>query len=170
MEIRSASTPSFDESKTILSITAGKNETIAVGQIIKIKLIDETIVERQIVSMERWVQPEEAKKGKFKNVDSISNGESAEATVDDLDSCYVQTSSMPSAEERREWSKRIFLTSFKEINGGNESIFDHIREGYTVPGRVIAYLMMGKLFLMSPGAYEHPFIKGKKSVGTIFIH
>ena len=53
----------------------------------------------------------------------------------------------------------ICLTPYKELKQGEESIYDHIQEGYQVPDKVIAYLMTTKPYVMSPGVYKHPFKK-----------
>lgn len=53
----------------------------------------------------------------------------------------------------------INLTPYKEIIGGEESIYDHIKEGYTVPEKVIEYLRTTKPYCMCPALYQHPFRK-----------
>ena len=165
MEISFAATPSWAEDNSILSIKAGEGETICVGQMISIELTDESFTERKIVSMKRWLCPEGAKRGKWKEVEHIENGESAEATVENLRSNTVQITSMPSHAERKRWAQMICLTPYKELYGGNESIHDHVREGYEVPDKVIAYLRTTKPFLMSPGIYDHPFKEGTRLLG-----
>lgn len=64
-----------------------------------------------------------------------------------------------------EQRKMVCVSPFVEIHCGEESIFDYIQEGYTVPEKVIAYLQTTKPYMMCPGVYEHPFIKGKKLMG-----
>lgn len=59
----------------------------------------------------------------------------------------------------------ICLTPYKEIKGGEESIYDYVQEGYSVPEQVIAYLRTTQPYMMSPGIYEHPFIPGKRLLG-----
>ena len=61
--------------------------------------------------------------------------------------------------------RKISLTPFKELRGGKESIYDNIKDGYSVPSKVIAYLKTTNPYMMSPGIYEHPFIKGKRLLG-----
>ncbi len=51
----------------------------------------------------------------------------------------------------------ISLTPYEELGQGEESIHDHIMDGYTVPTKVIAYLRTTKPYVMSPGMYNHPF-------------
>ena len=53
----------------------------------------------------------------------------------------------------------VNLTPYKEIDQGEESIYDHVQEGYTVPEKVIAYLQTTNPFCFSPGGYKHPFKK-----------
>lgn len=54
----------------------------------------------------------------------------------------------------------IPLTPYKELHDGEKSIRDHVKEGYTVPKKVIEYLQTTTPFVMSPGIYEHPFKPG----------
>ena len=65
----------------------------------------------------------------------------------------------------KRWEQMICLTPFKEILGGEESIFDYVEDGYSVPDKVIAYLRTTKPFLMSPGIYDHPFKEGVQLLG-----
>lgn len=59
----------------------------------------------------------------------------------------------------------ICLTPYKELIQGEECIYDHIREGYQVPEKVIVYLMTTKPYVMSPGIYKHPFKEGGELCG-----
>lgn len=169
MEIRFASTPSYDETSSVLDIVAGIEERIEVGQTIRIELTDETFTERTIKSLERWIQPKGSQRSKRVYFDYIENGESADALVENIESHTIQTTSMPSHVERKEieemWARMICLTPYKELNRGSESIHDHVREGYTVPDKVIAYLRTTKPFVMSPGIYDHPFKEGVRLLG-----
>lgn len=61
--------------------------------------------------------------------------------------------------------KKINITPFKEIKGGELSIYDYVEEGYTVPEKVIEYLQTREPQLMSPGVYPHPFKEGKTLLG-----
>ena len=153
---------SEDEETSILSIEADAGETIRVGQVISIELIDGTFAEREIVSMEQGYTT--AKRYKTRKVDHIEGGETAQVTVENLNSGLVRTTNTPSLEEmealNEEMERLICLTPYKEIQGGDESIYDHVREGYTVPDKVIAYLKMTKPYVMCLGIYEHPFKEG----------
>ena len=164
MKITFTAVSAYDDNHHILSIETEPDETIHVGQVISIMLTDETYIEREISSLRKWVLKPNAKRGKWIDVDSVSNGETCEADVYGING-HVQTTSMPSPAERRRWAQMICLTPYKELRGGEESIYDHIRDGYKVPDKVIAYLRTTKPFLMSPGIYDHPFQKEKRLLG-----
>lgn len=165
MKVKFAATPSWAEDNSIITIEADIEESISVGQSVKFELTDESWTERTIVSMEKWVCPEDGAKGKWVKVDFIKNGETAEATIENIQSNTIQTTSMPRPETFRKWAAMINLTPYKEIKGGEESIYDHVQEGYEVPDKVIAYLRTTKPFLMSPGIYNHPFKEGQSLLG-----
>ena len=165
MEMIMAATPSTHEDDTILSIKAGADERIEIGQSISIELTDGTYTERKIMTMERWFCPEGAKRGKWKKVFYIENGESAEVLIKDIKSNTIQTTSMPRREWFEKFEKMICLTPYKEILGGEESIYEHVSEGYSVPDKVITYLKIAPAFLMSPGVYDHPFKDNTRLLG-----
>ena len=139
MEIIFASVDADNENRNILSIKTSDNETIEVGQIISIQLTDETFIEREIKAIRLWKENSNQKRGKWISVDSISNGESCEVEVYDIDG-HVQTTSMPSPAEMCRLKAMKNVMPFKEIKGGQESIYDHIDENYNVPQKVIVYL------------------------------
>lgn len=139
-----------------LRIKTAEGETLKVGQVIQIPLTDETVIEREIVSMRQWRLESNEKIGKWINVDSVSNGESCEAYVYDINGC-VQTTSMPSPAEIRKRAAMINIMPYKEINGGDESIYDHINKDFAVPQKVIAYLQTTQPYLVCMGIYKHPF-------------
>lgn len=59
-----------------------------------------------------------------------------------------QTTSMSSHEDENRFAQMTCITPYKELSGGEESIHDHIREGYEVPDKVIAYLRTTKPFMV----------------------
>lgn len=158
MEITFASVDSVDHNRHILSIKTEEDETIKVGQMIQIQLTDETFIEREIVSIRQWHLDSHKKSGKWIDVDAAFNGESCEVDVYGING-YVQTTSMPSPAEMRKMAAMINIMPYKEINGGEESIYDHINESFAVPQKVIAYLQTTQPYLMCMGVYDHPFKK-----------
>lgn len=156
MEVQFAAVSAYDENHHIITIKADDNETIRVGQVISIERQDETFVECTIAAMRRWKKNPNAKRGKWVDVESISDGESCEIDVYG-DIGHIQTTSMPSAAERRRLASMINLMPYKEINGGDESIYDYIDADFKVPPKVILYLQTTQPHMVSMGIYKHPF-------------
>ena len=59
----------------------------------------------------------------------------------------------------------ICISPFKELRGGEESIYDYIDKDFSVPDKVIAYLRVKTGCLARPGIYEHPFKVGMRLLG-----
>lgn len=156
MEITCAAVSAYDNSHHILTIKAGEGETIRVGQKISIMLMSETFVEHEIASMRKWELKPDAKRGKWIEVESVSDGQSCEADVYGIEG-HVQTTSMPLPAEIRRLAAMVNVMPYKEINGGEESIYDHVDENFTVPEKVIAYLQTTQPHLVCMGFYKHPF-------------
>ena len=160
MEITFAAVSADDDCHYILTIKADKGETIRVGQKISIMVIDEGwvehIVEHEIASMRKWELKPNRKRGNWISVESVSDGQSCEADVYGIEG-RVQTANMPSPAEMRRLAAMINVMPYKEINGGEESIYDHIDENFTVPEKVIAYLQTTQPHLVCMGLYKHPF-------------
>lgn len=156
MEITFSAVSAYDDNHHILSIKADDDEVISVGQKISIMLTAETFEEHEIASMRRWELKPGAKHGKWIEVDSISGGQSCEADVYGIKG-HVQTTSMPSPAERRRLAAMINVMPYKEINGGEERIFDHIDESFEVPEKVILYLQTTQPHMVCMGIYQHPF-------------
>ena len=156
MKITFAAVDAYDESRNLLSVKTDENETIKVGQFIPIELTDETMIEREIKAIRQWKENRSKKRGECVYVDSVSGGQSCEVEVYDIDG-HVQTTSMPSPAEMRRLEAMKNVMPFKEIKGGEESIYDHIDENYTVPAKVIAYLQTTQPHLVCMGLYKHPF-------------
>ena len=156
MEITFSAVSAYDDSHYILTIKTEEGETIRVGQKIEVQLVDESFIECEIATMRKWNPNYSKKRGKWIDVDSVSNGESCEVDVYGLKG-VVQTTSMPSPEERRRLAAMINVMPYKEIDGGEESIYDHIDENYVVPEKVIAYLKTTQPHAVCMGIYKHPF-------------
>ena len=156
MEITFSGVSAYDDSHHIMKITTEEGETIRVGQVIEVQLVDESIIECEIASMRKWNPNYSEKRGKWIDIDSVSNGESCEVDVYGFTG-VVQTTSMPSPEERRRLTAMINVMPYKEIDGGDESIYDHIDESYVVPEKVIAYLKTTQPHSVCLGIYKHPF-------------
>lgn len=156
MEITFSAISAYDDSHHILTIKTENGETIRKGQTIVVQLIDESFVECEIASMRKWNPNFSKKRGKWIEVDSVSNGETCEVDIYGLIG-NVQTTSIPSPEEMRRLDAMINVMPYKEIQGGEESIYDHIDESYAVPEKVIAYLKTTQPHMVCMGVYKHPF-------------
>ncbi len=156
MEITFAVVSAYDDTHQILTLKADSGETIRVGQKISIMLTDETYEEHEIVSMRIWELKPNAKKGKWIDVEAISDGQSCEVDIYGIKG-IVQTTSMPSPAEMRRLAAMINVMPYKEIDGGEESIYDHIDETFSVPEKVIAYLQTTEPHMVCMGLYKHPF-------------
>lgn len=51
----------------------------------------------------------------------------------------------------------INLMPYKEICGGEKSIYDYVDENFTVSDKVISYLQTSQPYLVQMGIYQHPF-------------
>ena len=156
MEITHAAVLADDDNHYILTIKTDEGETIHVGQKISIMFTDETFVEHEIASMRKWELKPNAKQGDWIDVEFISGGQSCEADVYGIEG-HVQTTDMLSPAEMRRLAAMINVMPYKEINGGWESIYDHIDESFVVPEKVIAYLQTTQPHLVCMGLYKHPF-------------
>lgn len=173
--------PYEDYDGQILNINyrLAENETAHLGDILTIELMDGSMIEREIkiinpkyaddYSCVSNKMKEKVTPGYYKTykIDSVVNGPCiATFVVTDVTYHEVKTKEEIEAREAMEiQSKMVCLSPFKEIGCGNLSIYDFVKEGYTVPDKVIAYLMTTEPYMMCPGIYEHPFKPGTNLFG-----
>ncbi|HBA69331.1 MAG TPA: hypothetical protein DCZ40_08240 [Lachnospiraceae bacterium] len=164
MEITHATVLADDCNHYQLTIKTEEGETIRVGEKISIIVTDEDIVEHiaehEIASMRIWKLEPNGKRGNWIDVESVSNGQACIADIYGIEG-YVQTTEMPSPAEMRAERERlatmINVMPYKEIHGGEESIYDYIDENFAVPAKVIVYLKTTQPYLVCMGLYKHPF-------------
>ena len=171
-----AGCPYEDHEGEILNINVSleDGEVLYEGGMIKIEMMDDSVLESEIkiinpkVAGDYGVISNKARKWKCsgKTLKEAKGPGHFEIVVMNVPYHEVKTDEEIAAraffEEHR---KKICVSPFKEIRCGEESIYDYVRDGYNVPAKVIAYLQTTKPYLMSPGIYEHPFIKGKRLLG-----
>lgn len=156
MDVQFTAVSAYDDKHHIIKIKTDENETIHVGQVISLKRTDGTFVECTISGMRKWEFKSGEKRGKWIDVDYVSNGESCEIDVYG-DIGFIWDSSMPSLAEIERYANMINLMPYKEINGGDESIYDNVDENFSVPEKVILYLQTTQPHLVAMGIYQHPF-------------
>ena len=157
-----------------LKVNLNEGEVLYEGGTISIEMMDDSFLEREI----KIINPELA--GDYAPVsDEAKQWEPSGKTLKEAkgpgDYCIVvmnvEYHEVKTDEEIQaraffeEHCKMVCISPYKEILCGDESIYDYVQEGYTVPNKVIAYLKTTKPYLMSPGIYEHPFKKGVDLLG-----
>ncbi|MEF2896849.1 MAG: hypothetical protein U0N69_06335 [Senegalimassilia anaerobia] len=140
--------------------TLEEGERLTVGGIVRIELMDDTVIEREILDLRK------PRDHRWFHVDELVGPAPFEIDVADHGDCEVKT---PNAIAVREWiekeKKMVCLTPFEELRLGDASIHDWVEEGYEVPDKVLAYLKTTEPYMMSPGIYEHPFKPGERLLG-----
>lgn len=164
MKITFASISAYDYNEHILRVETDEGETIRVGQKVPIMVTDEDImehiVEHEIASIRKWEEEPNGKRGRWIDVESVCGGQKCEVIIYGIEG-EIQTFGMPSPAEQRAERDRlaamINVMPYREINGGEESIYDNIDENFVVPQKVIAYLQTTQPHLVCMGLYKHPF-------------
>ena len=163
-----------------LLVSLSEGETVQVNDVISIEMMDDTFIERPVVlinpkktgdfypvseKIRQMVESGKCRASK-KLTKCVKGPCNADLVVIDVPYHDVKTDEAIAARRlMKEMSEKICLSPYKELLSGDESIYDHVQEGYTVPDKVITYLRTTKPYLMSPGVYEHPFKPGKELLG-----
>ena len=157
-----------------IEVNLDEGEIIYEGGNISIEMMDDSFLEREIkIINPKWagdysVISEKAKEWKLsgKTLKEAKGPGHYSIVVTDVPYHEVKTDEEIAARAfLEEQKKMVCISPFAEIHCGDESIFDFVQEGYIVPKKVIAYLQTTKPYMMCPGIYEHPFIKGKNLLG-----
>ena len=157
-----------------LEINLDEGEILYEGGTISIEMMDDSFLEREIkiINPERagdyGVISDKAKQWKQsgKTLKEAKGPGHYSIVVMNVEYHEVKTDQEISARAFiEEHCKMVCVSPFKEIRCGEESIYDYVQEGYTVPDKVITYLKTTKPYLMSLGIYEHPFKKGENLLG-----
>ena len=151
-----------------LRIRLDENDVLVKGEIISIELMDNSIIKREIKiinpksagdygviseTAKQW-QPSE------KTLSKITGPDVCEVVVTNVNYHDVKTAEeIRSRQFQKELGGKVCISPYKELCFGEESIYNYIEKGYTVPDKVIAYLRTTKPFLMILGVYKHPFKK-----------
>lgn len=159
-----------------LTVELDEGEKLSKGGFIKIEMMDDTFIEREI----RIINPKFA--GDFAEVSEKARKAGWKCSKNPVTEitgacvCDVVVMNVPRHEvktdyeiERRvmmaEVERRYCLTPYKEIHSGSESIYDNVQKGYSVPDKVLEYLRVDNCYLAGAGVYNHPFEPEVKMLG-----
>ncbi len=155
-------------------------EVINLGDVISIEMMDDSFIDAKVELINpkfagdfSWISRNAAKKvesGEYsmskQRTMKVEGPCTASLVVMDVPYHDVKTDEEIFARKfKEERAQMICITPYKEIKCGEESIYDYVQEGYTVPDQVIAYLRTTKPYYMCPGIYEHPFKPGQRLLG-----
>lgn len=171
----------YDGQVLNLELRLEEGESVVVGGDINIPMIDGPALTREV----KLINPQ--RYGDYASVTEIAASKVASGEwhpsrkpvkrlVGPISHCEVVVVDVPyhdvlteqNLSERRSRERRrrmVCLTPFRELGLGDESIHDWVEEGYTVPGKVIAYLQTTEPDVMFPGIYDHPFRTGVHLLG-----
>jgi hypothetical protein len=151
-----------------LDVQLEANETVSVGYMIRIEMMDDTFIEREV----KIINPQyagdfypvskkarESDWGRSKNpILSVTGECSCRLIVLDCQPSDVKTQeNFDTKAFFDEMNSRFCLTPYTELRLGEESIYDNIDHSFSVPEKVILYLQTKELYFLCPGLYKHPF-------------
>ena len=159
-----------------LAVKLDVNETVSVGDIIKIEMMDDSVIERKVKIInpkkagDFYLVSKEARESNWgrskKPVLSVTGECQCNLVVLDCDPTSVKTEENITAEQAiQEMQSRVCITPYKELHLGEESIFDYIDHSFSVPDKVILYLQTKDVYFLCPGIYPHPFKENNDLLG-----
>ncbi|MBR4514070.1 MAG: hypothetical protein IKO61_04215 [Lachnospiraceae bacterium] len=157
-----------------LDVELGEGEVVSLNSMISIEMMDDSFLQTEVLIInpkragDYSVISDKAKEyGMSKKMISSVKGP-CNATLVVKDVPYHEVKTDQEINSRRileEMNNKVCLSPFKELNEGDKSIYDFVRDGYSVPDKVIAYLRIKEPYMMSPGVYDHPFKTGTQLLG-----
>ncbi len=163
-----------------LCVVLSESEELRIGETISIEMMDETFLEREVllinpkcagdysvISKKAQLKVQSGEYGiSSKHTEDVKGPCSAEIVVTDVPYHDIKTDErVTAAAKRGKEEKKKCLSPFKELKCGDKSIYDHVKEGYAVPNKVITYLRTTNPFVVSPGIYTHPFKPDMRLLG-----
>lgn len=151
-----------------LRVELEEGEKLLTGGFIKIQMMDDTFIEREV----RIINPKFA--GDYAEVSEKTRkagwkrSENPVTEITGACICDIVVMNVPHHDVKTDYEiqrhamtaeqkRRYNLTPYKEIHCGSESIYDHVRENYSVPDKVLEYLCTDNCYLAGGGIYSHPF-------------
>ena len=171
MEIRYATGCPYEDYENgvmNLDVLLENGDTVSVGDVIKIEMMDDSVIEREVKIInpkkagDYYPVSKEARESNWgrskKPVLSVTGECGCSLVVLDCNPCDVKTQENIDAKAFfDEKNSRFCLTPYIELHMGEESIYDHINHSFSVPDKVILYLQTKELYFFCPGLYQHPF-------------
>lgn len=151
-----------------LRVQLDNGESLSKGGLIKIEMMDDTFIEREV----KMINPkfagdyaevsEKTRQAGWKRsenpITEITGACMCDIVVIDVPHHEVKTDyEIKRREMIQERESRCCLTPYREIHAGYDSIYDHVKEGYYVPDKVLEYLKTENVYLTGAGIYKHPF-------------
>lgn len=150
-----------DKDVEILSGALTEGERIVLGKSIAIELMDDSLADREIMRIRVFSERDH----RFRDVDEFEGPGNFEIEVVGIDGQVKTPNNVAVRKHLEEQKRMVCLTPFDELGLGEESIYDWVVPGYTVPDKVVDYLMTTECYEVCLGVYEHPFKPGKKLLG-----
>ena len=170
--------PYEDKEGEVLNIhvSLDENEKISLGDTVKIEMMDGTYLEREVKIINPNYAGDYAAVSENVRLAGWKKSDKPILSVTGKCLCRIVVMNVPyhevkterEIEERKmraEMESKFWLTPYKELHMGDESIYDHTDETFEVPNKVILYLQTKELYLLSPGIYQHPFKKDMELLG-----
>ena len=151
-----------------LHIRLDENDILVKGEMISIELMDDSTIDREIkiinpkLAGDYGIISEMAKQWQpsKKTLSKITGPGVCDIVITNVKCHDVKTKeAIRNRQFEKELCQKVCISPYKELCCGEESIYNYVEKGYTVPDKVIAYLRTTKPFLMIPGVYKHPFKK-----------
>ena len=152
-----------------LHVRLDEGDVLTEGGNIRIEMMDDSVIEREV----KIINPqragdyaavcEKAKQWKQsgKTLKEIKGPGECDIVVMHIPYLEVKTEEeIRSRAAVEEINRMVCVSPFKELGCGEKSIHDFVKDGYSVPDKVIAYLQTTKPHEMCLGIYEHPFKPG----------
>ncbi len=179
MEIlRVTGSPYEDNKGEVLNIDVrlDVNEKIALGDKIKIEMMDGTFLERDVKLINPKLAGDYTAVSEKLKAEGLKQSKNPDKEVKGECCCTLVVMHVPYHEVKtedeialrkfeEEIQQRYCLTPYAELHMGEKSIYNYIDSSFSVPDKVIAYLQIKELYLFAPGVYKHPFIEDKDLLG-----
>lgn len=159
-----------------LYVKLDSGEKIAKGDTVRIEMMDDSFLEREIKIINPKFAGDFAEVSEKTKLSGWKRSKTPTISVTGECVCNLVVMNVPYHEVKTdeeinarkmaaERARRFCLTPYNELKMGEESIYDHIDKSISVPDKVILYLQTKELYFFCPGIYNHPFKDNSKLLG-----